>query len=159
MTLTLKKLLLIISGVIGIVAAFLPWLTVSISFLGYSTSTSANAFELGGILYKISAILAVLAFVAVILLSVLDEKQIKKLVKIKDIAKTTMIIGIVMAAITVINFIAIQGESKGLGSVSWGIWLLGLASVATIVLSVLKNKELDKVIAGAKPAAKKAEKK
>lgn len=159
MTLTLKKLLLIIAGAIGVVAAVLPWYKISVTFLGYSQSTSANAFQLGGALYVISAILAIIAFVAVILGAVLDEKQIKKLLKIKDIAKTTMIIGIVMAAVTVINFIAIQSESKGLGGVTWGIYLLALASVATIVLSVLKNKELDKVITGAKPAAKKSEKK
>lgn len=160
MTLTLKKLLLIIAGAIGVVAAFLPWYKISVSFFGYSSSTSANAFELGGILYKISAILAILAFVAVILSAVIDEKKIKKLVKIKDVAKTTMIVGIVMAAVTVINFIALQSESKniGAGGASWGIWLMAIASVATIVLSVLKNKELDKVIAGAKPADKKSEK-
>lgn len=153
---TLKKLLLVISGAVGILGSFLPWYKASVSFFGYSQSTSMNAFQMSA-LYIILAILMILASVAVILLAALDEKQIKKMVKIKDALKTTMIVGIVMAVITLIAFIAIQSEAKGFGGVSWGIWLMILASVATIVLSALKNKELDKVVAGKGSETKKSE--
>ena len=70
-----------------------------------------------------------------------------------------MIVGIVMAAITVVAYIAMKGDSSGLGSSSWGIWLMAVAGVGTIVLSVIKNDALEKVVTGTKPAEKKAEKK
>ena len=157
---TLKKLLLIIAGAIGLVGAFLPWYSFSISFMGYSSSLSENAFGLGGWLYILLAILTMLASAALIVLATVPEKKIKSIVpKIKDLAKMPLILGIVMAASAVIAFIAIQSQAKGVGGVSWGVWMIGIAGAATIVLSVLKNKELDKVIAGAKPATKKTEKK
>lgn len=157
---TLKKLLLIIAGAIGFLGSFLPWYSFSISFMGYSSSTSANAFSLGGWLYVLLAILTMLASAALIVLATVPEKKIKSMVpKIKDLAKMPMILGIAMAAFAVIAFIAIQSQANGVGGVSWGVWLIGIAGAATIVLSVLKNKELDKVIAGAKPATKKTEKK
>ena len=157
---TLKKLLLIIAGSIGLVGAFLPWYSFSISFMGYSSSLSENAFGLGGWLYILLAILTMLASAALIVLATVPEKKIKSIVpKIKDLAKMPLILGIVMAASAVIAFIAIQSQAKGVGGVSWGVWMIGIAGAATIVLSVLKNKELDKVIAGAKPATKKTEKK
>ena len=114
-----------------------------------------------GALYIILAILMILASAATILLATIDEKKIKKMIKIKDALKTTMIMGIAMAVITLIAFIAIQSESQGMGGVSWGIWLMILASAATIVLSVMKNKELDKVVVGEekKTSEKKVEKK
>ncbi len=170
---TLKKLLLTIAGAAGIIGCFLPWYGVSASFMGASMSESKNAFGVGGWLYVVLAILTIIASAALILVSVLPEKKIKSMVpKIKNLAKAPMILGIVMAASAVIAFIALLSNGKdslGLGSynsmisvnqgVCFGVYLIAIAGAATIVLSVLKNKELDKVIAGAKPAAKKSEKK
>ena len=153
---TLRKLLLIIAGALGVLGSFLPWYSISVSFFGYSQSTSANAFQMSA-LYIILAILMILCSAAVILLATLDEKKIKQMVKVKDIAKARMIVGIVMAVLTLIAFIAIQSETKGAGGVSWGIWMMILASAGTIVLSVLKNEALEKAVAGG--ATKKTEKK
>jgi len=152
---TLKKLLLTVAGALGVIGTFLPWW--KISFLGISQS--ANPFQMEKAIYVILAILMMVVSVVAILLSALPEKTIKGIVKVKDIMKVTMIVGIVMAAITVVAYIAMKGDSSGLGSSSWGIWLMAVAGVGTIVLSVIKNDALEKVVTGTKPAEKKAEKK
>lgn len=141
---TLKKLLLTIAGAVGILGTSLPWYKASL----FGISVSENAFGMGA-LYVILAILAIICSVAVILMSVMKEKQIKNLIKIKDFSKILLCAGIALFAIAVIAFIAINNESKGFGNVSFGIWLIGLAGVAIIVIPLLKNvKQLDKVIIG-----------
>ena len=161
---TLKKLILAIAGGIAILGTFLPWVRVSMSFFGVSTSESANAFNVGGALYVILAILAIICGAALILLNVLKEKQIKNFVKFKGLDKIPLYIGIALAIIAVVAFIAIssqKGDTHGLGTVtvSWGVWLIGIAGIITIVLPLLKNvKELDKVIIGKPEKAEKSEK-
>ena len=141
---TLKKLLLIIAGALGVLGSFLPW--YSVSFFGYSQS--ANAFQMSA-LYIILAILFIVCSALVITLTAMGEKRIKKMIKIKDAMKITMFTGIAMAIIAAIAFIAIQSESQGLGNVSWGLWFMILASAGVIVLAAIKgNKSLDKVILG-----------
>lgn len=149
---TLKKLLLAIAGGVAVLGAFLPWLRVSL----FGFSVSSNAFGIGGALYIILAILAILCGVVAILLNVLKEKQIKNIIKFKALDKMPLVIGIVLVAIAVIAFIALMSQAQGLGTVSWGVWLIGIAGIATVVLTFLKNKELDKVIFG---KAEKTEKK
>ena len=96
---SLKKLLLIITGAIGILGSFLPWYGISASAMGISFGESFNAFSLGGWLYKVLAILTILASVALILIAALPEKKIKSMIpKIKDLTKMPLILGIVMAA-------------------------------------------------------------
>lgn len=146
---TLKKLLLTIAGGLGILGAFLPWYKASL--LGFSMT--ANAFGLDSALYVILAILVILCSVAIILMNVLSEKQIKKFIKIKEptknLSRVLLGCGIALVAAAVIAFIALRSDSKGFGNVSWGVWLIGLAGVAVIVLPLLKNIEpLEKVIIG-----------
>ena len=154
---TLRKLLLTIAGALGLLGSFLPW--YSFSFFGRYT---VNAFQMS-VLYIVLAILMILASIVAILLAVLKEEQIKKIVKVKDNVNLTMAVGIVMAVITAVAFIALKSESQGFGGSSWGIWLMAIASAATIVLSVLKRKELDKVViktaTGTKSDTKKTTKK
>ena len=151
---TLKKLLLTIAGGLGVLGAILPWYRVSI----FGVSVSSTAFQMGA-LYVILAILAILAGVALILLNVLNEKQIKGFIKLKKIDSLPLYVGIALAAIAVIAFIAVKVESSGLGGTSFGVWLIALAGVAGVVLPLLKGIEhLDKTVIGQpakKPAAKK----
>ena len=154
---TLKKLLLIVAGGLGILGAVLPWYRVS--FFGYSATT--NAFEMG-MPYVLFAILAILVGVASILLMVLSEKQIKNIIKLKDLSKLPLFCGIAQLAIAVLSFIIATSQAHGVGNVSWGVWLMGLGGVAAIVIPFLKNvKQLDmEVIKTSSSAAKstKAEK-
>ena len=151
---TLKKLLLIVAGGVGILGALLPWYRASL--FGYTASS--NAFQMGA-LYIILAILAILCSAATILINAMKEKQIKKLIKIKDFKKLSLIISIAMVVIVVIAFIAIQSESKGFGSPSWGIWLMALSGICAIVLTCLNNVEqLNKVVMGKAEKSDKADK-
>ena len=155
---TLKKLLLTIAGGVGVLGAFLPW--VRVSLFGYSATSMA--FQMGA-LYIILALLAIVCSVAAILLNVMKEKQIKNIIKIKSLEKLPLFIGIALVAIAVIAFIAVMNESQGFGHASFGVWLIGIAGVCTIVLPFIKNKELDKVIFGQaekteKPAKKEVKK-
>lgn len=148
---TLKKLLLVIAGGVGILGAFLPWYRASL----FGFSATSNAFQLGA-LYAILAIVSLLGAAAIILLNVMKEKQIKNIIKIKSLDKLPLYIGIGMVAVAVIAFIAIQSESQGFGNVSFGVWMIGLAGVATIILPLLKNIEpLEKVIIGDKKSTTK----
>lgn len=151
---TLKKLLLAIAGAAAVLGSFLPWLTVSL----FGISVSTNPFGGLGALYVILAIVAILSGVAAILLNALQEKQIKNYIKIKNLEKLPLFIGIAMTAVAVIAFVSIMIEAKGMGTVSFGVWLIAIAGVATIVLNLVKNKELDKVVLGQPAKAEKSEK-
>lgn len=151
---TLKKLLLAIAGAAAVLGSFLPWLTVSL----FGISVSTNPFGGLGALYVILAIVAILSGVAAILLNTLQEKQIKNYIKIKNLEKLPLFIGIAMTAVAVIAFVSIMIEAKGMGTVSFGVWLIAIAGVATIVLNFIKNKELDKVVLGQPAKVEKSEK-
>ena len=142
---TLKKILLSLAGCLGILGTLLPWYKASI----FGITATSNAFSMGA-LYIILAIIIILCSAAVILLNVMKEKQIKNIIKIKfDLSKLPLFLGIAMVVAAVIAFIAIKSESQGFGGTSWGLWLIGLAGVAIIVLPFLKNiKQLDKVVLG-----------
>ena len=152
---TLKKLLLTIAGGLGILGAVLPWYKISL----FGISVSSNAFQMGA-LYAILAILAILAGVALILLNVLKEKDIKKFIKFKKLEMLPLFIGIALAAVAVIAFIAIKIESSGVGGTSFGIWFLIIAGVAGVALPLLKNIDaLNKTVIGKPEKAAKEEKK
>ena len=156
---TLKKLLLTIAGGLGILGVFVPWYRASL----FGLSVTANAFGLDNPLYVILGIIAIICSVAIVLVNILQEKQIKKIIKVKGFSKNLNKIilgsGIALLAIAVISFIAIKSDSQGFGGVSFGIWLIGLAGIAIIVLPLLKNIEvLDKVIIGQAEKTEKVEK-
>ncbi len=152
---TLRKLLLTIAGGVAVLGSFLPWATVT-----FFVSVRANAFQMGEPLPIILAILALLCGAALVCLNVLKEKQIKDIVKIKNLEKLPLYLGIALAAIAVIAFIYVMVSGKGAASVSFGVWLIGIAGAATIILPLLKNiKELDKIVIGKPEKAEKSEKK
>lgn len=149
---TLKKLLLAIAGGVAVLGAFLPWAAVT-----FFVSVRVNAFGMGEPLPIILAILTILCGAAAIVLNVLKEKDIKKFIKIKKTDQLPLFIGIALAVIAVIAFIYVKASTSGVANVSFGVWMIGIAGVATIVLPFLKNvKGLDKVIFG---KAEKTEKK
>lgn len=152
---TLKKLILAIAGGVAVLGAFLPWAAVT-----FFVSVRANAFQMGEPLPIILAILTIVCGAAAILLNVLKEKQIKNLIKIKDIEKLPLFIGIAFVVIAVIAFIYVKASTSGVANASFGIWMIGIAGVVTVVLPFLKSiKELDKVIFGKPEKAEKTEKK
>ena len=64
--------------------------------------------------------------------------------------------GIALIAIAVIAFIYVKASTSGVANASFGIWMIGIAGVVTIVLPFLKSiKELDKVVFGKKETTKK----
>lgn len=156
---TLKKLILAIAGGVAVIGSFLPWAAVT-----FFVSVRANAFQMGEPLPIILAILAILCGAAGILLNVLKEKQINNIIKIKNAEKLPLFVGIALIAIAIIAFIYVKASTNGVANASFGIWLIGVAGIVTVVLPFLKSiKELDKVVFGkpekaAKPAAKPAKK-
>lgn len=153
---TLKKLLLAIAGGVAIIGAFLPWAAVT-----FFVSVRANAFQMGEPVPIILSILTIICGVAAILLNVLKEKQIKDIIKIKNQEKLPLFVGMALVAIAIIAFIYVKASTSGVANASFGIWMIGIAGIVTVVLPFLKSiKELDKVVFGKaeKPAAKEAKK-
>lgn len=154
MTLTLKKLLTAIAGGLGIITLFLPWYSVSI----FGTSASTNAF--GD--YAWIAIINLLAAAVLLLLVFLPEKSLKNINKtiVEKERLITLILGGVMTAFSFLAMILYTSQSYGMGSMSFGFWIMIIAGVGTIVVNTLKNKELDKIVVGEKKSnTKKVEKK
>jgi len=150
---SLKKLLLAIAGGVAALGSFLPWAAVT-----FFVSVRANAFQMGEPLPIILAILALLCGVSSVLLNVLKEKQIKNIIKIKKLEKMPLFIGATLVAIAVIAFIYVKASTNGVANVSFGVWMIGVAGAATIVIPFLKNKELDKIVIGKPEKVEKPEK-
>ena len=143
---TLKKLLYIIAGGLGVLGSFLPWVAVT-----FFVSVRVNAFGSGDALMIILALLALVCGVALILLNVMKEKQIKNLIKFKKLDKLPLYIGVALAAIAVIAFVYIKANGSGVSNPSFGVWMIAIAGVGSIVLSCLKNVDaLDKIVIGEK---------
>lgn len=150
---TLKKLLLAIAGGVAIIGSFLPWAAVT-----FFVSVRVNAFQMGEPLPVILAILTILCGAVAILLNVLKDKQLKNIFKFKNAEKLPLFVSITLIAIAIIAFIYVKASTSGVANASFGVWLIGIAGIATVVLPLLKNvKELDKVVFGKaeKPTAKK----
>lgn len=150
---SLKNLLLAIAGGVAVLGSFLPWAAVT-----FFVAVRANAFQMGEPLPVILAILALLCGLCLILLNVLSEKQINNFVKIKKLDKMPLCIGITLAAIAVIAFIYVKASTSGVANISFGVWMIGIAGAATIVIPFLKNKELDKIVIGKPEKAEKSDK-
>ena len=147
MTFTLKKLLTLIAGALGVIAMFLPWYKVS--FWGASVST--NAFGNRAWI----AIIALLAAALVVLIEALPEKTLKSINKviIEKGKLIRIILGAVIAGFGLLGMVLYLGESYGMGQMGFGWYAAMIAGVGVIVLNVLKAKQLDKVVTG-KPAKK-----
>ncbi len=153
MTLTLKKLLTLIAGALGVISLFLPWYKVSF----WGTSLSTNAFGDYVWVAIINIILAAVIIAAVLL----PEKVLKSMNKVlpEKVGLITVIASGLFAVLALIGMIMYTSSSYGMGHMGFGWYASVVAGVAGVIINVLKVKELDKVVVGAKPAAKKSEKK
>lgn len=141
MTLTLRRLLSGVAGVLGIISLFLPWYKVTF----FGNSLSANAF--GGD-YTWIAILDLFAAALLLLLAVLPEKTIKSFNKmiVEKEKVISVVLGAVIAFLTLLAMIMYTSSSYGMGFVGFGWYFMMVAGVGAAVVNILKAKELEKVV-------------
>ncbi|MDO4889120.1 MAG: hypothetical protein Q4A25_00275 [Candidatus Saccharibacteria bacterium] len=142
MTFTLRKLINVIAAALGVVALFLPWYKVTF----WGTSVSTNAFGNKAWI----AIIEIVALVLFILMELLPEKTVKSINKVLvEKAKIIKIaLGGVTAAFGLLGMILYLSESYGMGQMGIGWFITMIAAVGVIVITVIKAKQLDKVVAG-----------
>lgn len=155
MTFTLKKLLTLIAGALGVISTFLPWYKVS--FWGTSVSTNAYGDRVW------IAIIVIIVAALLILMEALPEKTLKGINK-AIIEKGTLIrivLGGLMVGFGLLGMILYLSESYGMGQMSIGWFLMMVAGIGAIVLNAIKSKQLNKVVIGEekKSATKKTDKK
>ncbi|MBQ9029733.1 hypothetical protein IJ114_03135 [Candidatus Saccharibacteria bacterium] len=141
MTLTLRKLLSGVFGVLGIISLFLPWYRVTF----FGNSLSANAF--GGD-YTWIAIINLIAAALMILLVALPEKMLKsfnKMIVEKD-KLISVILGAIIAFLTLLAMIMYTSSSYGMGFVGFGWYFTMIAGIGAVVVNILKTKELENVV-------------
>lgn len=122
-SINIQRKAILISSVIGIIALFLPWATVSMMGM----SDSVNGFRSWGIL-------VFFAFVAAVIISLMGD-QSRKLDKKMWLA--VLIAGTAALLFTIISFGSASNNFGGMGLVDAGngigIWLALLASIAVLV--------------------------
>ncbi len=142
MTFTLRKLINVIAAALGVVALFLPWYKVTF----WGTSVSTNAFGNKAWI----AIIEIVALALFILMELLPEKTLKSINKVLvEKAKIIKIaLGGVAAAFGLLGMILYLSESYGMGQMGIGWFITMIAAIGVIVITVIKAKQLDKVVAG-----------
>ncbi len=122
------------SGIVLLIAAFLPWFSVDVGF----ASASANAFDFF-LVGTLPTILGVVMATQVILSRLTDVKLPEAKV---PMGRLHMILGIVVAALIWLKLLI--GEEIGAGfdaDRSIGIFLAALASLGLVAGGVLANRE------------------
>ena len=122
------------SGIVLLIAAFLPWFSVDVGF----ASASANAFEFF-LVGTVPTILGVIMATQVILSRLTDVKLPETKI---PMGRLHMILGIVVAALIWLKLLI--GEDIGAGldaDRSIGIFLAALASLGLVAGGVLANRE------------------
>lgn len=141
----LKNILLAVAGGLATIAVFLPWYVVSF----FGMSASANGFGDGVTIFGILTLLVGLGAIAWNVLLMLNVIKLKLNEKTMSIINT--VIGGVMVLLGIIAIIVVSSQSAGLAHAGFGVYMLIIAGIATIVLSWLK---INKTI-GNTPKAKK----
>lgn len=139
----LKNILLGACGVVALISLFLPWYTATI----FGISASANGFAEG---FTAIGVISLLVAGAVIALNAASLK--KDLFDKLNIVNTVLGAGLVILGI--IAMATAQANSFGLATTGFGVYILMIAGVATIVLTWLK---IDNVVgeSGKSSSAKK----
>lgn len=138
----LKSLLVVISSALVAIGVFLPW--YSASFMGYSASANGLTGDIAGF----GVVILLLAIVMIIMSAVSIKKDLSKAVKITD----TVLAAITLLVAILVTSVAQQYSFGGISGVGFGLILIIIASIATIVLPWVK---IDKALGEeAKPAKK-----
>jgi len=125
-----QRKFLLIAAAIGVIAVFLPWLTISVSMFGVSESNSINGFRSYGIMVFIAFIVA-----AIIPLMGKQEAALEK-----NLWFSELIAGAVAVLFLLISFFNLSnsvGGGFGIADASYGfgMWLAVAASVAILLIS------------------------
>ncbi|MBR3055887.1 hypothetical protein IKG64_01015 [Candidatus Saccharibacteria bacterium] len=121
---SIKSLIIIIAAVLGVIATFLPWATVS--FLGVSESVNG----LGGDGVMGDGIITLILFiVAGVLAGIKFQGGMGTGFKV-----AITIISAIAAIIGMVEIANINGNSLGLASVGFGVYLVIIAGIAGAIL-------------------------
>lgn len=143
----LKNILLAAAGAVAAISVFLPWYAVSI----FGINLSANGFGEGVTFLGILTILIGLGAAVWNILMMLGKINLKLTQQKMSIINT--VIGGLMVLFGIIAIIIINSQTEGLAHPGFGIYMLIIAGIATIVMAWVKmNKTIGE-------APKKAEKK
>ena len=149
----LKDILLAVAGGLAVIAVFCPWYIVSL----FGLSASANGFADGITIFGILSLLVGLGLIAWKLLPMLGVVKLKMAEQKIQIIDTCF--GGVMILLGIIAIIVTQTQGQGLAASGFGVYLLILAGIATIVMTWLKiNKTVGKAPKAVKKTTEKPEK-
>ena len=118
-----RRFVLIVAAV-GVIAVFLPWVTVGGIF---GNSLNANGFNGTGI----GVFLALIAVVVIALMG--DQKKAEE----RTMWMITLLAGFVALLLAVIKYSQISGSAFGIVSAGYGLWISLAASLAVIVFAWL----------------------
>ena len=121
---SIKSLIIVIAAVLGAIATFLPWATVS--FLGMSESV--NGFGGEGVMGD--GTITLILFIAICVLAGIKFKGGMG----TGFKVTITIISAIAAVIGMVEIANINGNSFGLASVGFGVYLVIIAGIADAIL-------------------------
>ena len=143
----LKNILLAVAGGVSAISVFLPWYAASL----FGINVSANGFGEGVTALGILALLIGIGALVWNVLTMLGKINLKLTQKKTSIINT--VIGGLMVLFGIIAIIIINAQTYVFAHAGFGVYLLIIAGIATIVMSWLKiNKTVGE-------APKKADKK
>ncbi len=126
---SLQKMAIVVASIIGVVACFLPWVTVSI----FGISKSINAVQMGGAGY-----LVLISFIAIGASTMLVKFKQPKLAKWQ--IALNVVLGAIAALVTIVNLDNASSEVGSLASFGAGIYLAIVASVAIVIICFIPSK-------------------
>lgn len=129
-TLHTQRKYLLIASAIGVIAVFLPWLTISVSMFGVSESNSTNGFRSYGIM----------VFIAFIVAGIIPLMGNQQSALEKNLWFSELIAGAIAVLFLVISFFNLSnslGGGFGIANASYGfgMWIALVASLAILLIS------------------------
>ncbi|THU36026.1 hypothetical protein FAM09_21810 [Niastella caeni] len=119
-----QRRFILILAAIGIIAVFLPWVTVGGIF---GDSLNANGFNGTGIVVFLSLVaVAVIALMG-------DQKKAEE----RNMWMITLMAGFIALLFAIIKYSQISGSAFGIVSAGYGLWIALAASLAVIVFAWL----------------------
>ena len=134
-TMNKQRKFILIAAAVGIISMFLPWISISVSFLGYGASHSENGFH--GI-----GILAFLCFTTCGVIAWLGDQT-------KNLDKNMWAIALVGGALALLSVIMfylnyIPHESFGGSSLTgFGVYIAGIAAIGILAAAYMFRSPTD----------------